>query len=40
MFLDTLFGTGRDLTLWQECARAVLIFAYGLLLMRLSGRIR
>ncbi|MBE7198833.1 MAG: DUF421 domain-containing protein [Parafilimonas terrae] len=38
MFLDTLFGTGRDLTLWQECARAVLIFAYGLLLMRLSGR--
>lgn len=41
-FLDTLFGTlfgtGRDLTLWQECARAVLIFTYGLLLMRLSGR--
>lgn len=36
--LDTLFGTGRDLTLAQECARAVLIFAYGLLLMRLSGR--
>ncbi|MEL6064180.1 MULTISPECIES: DUF421 domain-containing protein [unclassified Methylobacterium] len=36
--LETLFGTAPHLTAWQECARAVLIFAYGLLLMRVSGR--
>lgn len=35
---ETVFGAERDLNLWQECARAALIFAYGLLLVRLSGR--
>lgn len=36
--IETLFGTAPHLTAWQECARAALIFAYGLLLMRISGR--
>jgi uncharacterized membrane protein YcaP (DUF421 family) len=36
--LTTLFGSKNDVTLLQECARAVLVFAYGILLMRLSGR--
>jgi len=35
--LTEIFGT-KDLTMAQECARAVLIFAYGLLLVRLAGR--
>jgi len=37
-FLIGLFGLQNHLTLWQECARAVLIFFYGLLMLRLSGR--
>jgi uncharacterized membrane protein YcaP (DUF421 family) len=36
--LETLFGGLKDLSLAQECARAVLIFFYGLLMLRLSGR--
>ena len=36
--LIDLFGIQNHLTLPQECARAVLIFFYGLLLLRLSGR--
>lgn len=36
--VETIFGRTHDLNAWQECARAVLIFAYGLLLVRLSGR--
>jgi uncharacterized membrane protein YcaP (DUF421 family) len=36
--LDALFGTLHDLSPGQECARAVLIFFYGLLMLRLSGR--
>ena len=35
---ETAFGTERNVTVWQECARAALIFAYGLLLVRISGR--
>jgi uncharacterized membrane protein YcaP (DUF421 family) len=38
MSLDTFFGAGEHLTWWQECARAVLIFAYGLVLVRVAGR--
>lgn len=38
IFLTTLFGVQDHLTTAQECARAVLIFSYGLLLLRLSGR--
>lgn len=37
-FLTNVFGVQNHLTLWQECARAVLIFFYGLLMLRLSGR--
>lgn len=33
-----VFGVQNDLTLLQESARAILIFYYGLLLLRLSGR--
>ena len=36
-FLIALFGVGDDLTTAQEAARAVLIFAYGLALLRLIG---
>ena len=38
MSLDTIFGSDQNLFWWQECARALLIFAYGLLLVRLAGR--
>ncbi len=34
----TIIGAEAPLTWWQESARAVLIFAYGLLLVRLLGR--
>ena len=37
-FFTGLFGVQEHLTLAQECARAVLIFFYGLLMLRLSGR--
>jgi uncharacterized membrane protein YcaP (DUF421 family) len=37
-FLIALFGVQNHLTISQEAARAVLIFGYGLLLLRLSGR--
>ena len=33
-----LFGTEHDLNWMQECARALLVFFYGLLVLRLSGR--
>ena len=36
-FFVALFGVQGHLTVAQEAARAVLIFAYGLLLLRLSG---
>ena len=36
--MDAIFGVGNDLTVGQECARAVVVFTYGLLLLRLSGR--
>jgi uncharacterized membrane protein YcaP (DUF421 family) len=36
--MEFLFGGMKDLTLAQECARAVLIFFYGLAMLRLSGR--
>ena len=36
--LHELFGTVRAVTWWQECLRAVLIFAYGLALVRIAGR--
>jgi uncharacterized membrane protein YcaP (DUF421 family) len=36
--LDAIFGGMKDLTLAQECTRAVLVFFYGLVMLRLSGR--
>jgi uncharacterized membrane protein YcaP (DUF421 family) len=36
--LDAIFGAGSDLTWWQECNRAALIFIYGLVLLRIAGR--
>jgi uncharacterized membrane protein YcaP (DUF421 family) len=38
MSLAEVFGTQHDFSIAQECARATLIFFFGLALMRLSGR--
>ena len=35
---DAAFGSGAHLAWWQECLRAILIFGYGLLLVRAAGR--
>ena len=35
--LETIFG-GKEPDFVQECARAILIFCYGLTMLRLSGR--
>jgi uncharacterized membrane protein YcaP (DUF421 family) len=35
--LEAIFG-GQHPNTWQECARAVLIFAFGYLLLRFTGR--
>ncbi len=36
--LDSIFGTMQHVTWWQECLRAVAVFGYGLLLVRITGR--
>ena len=36
--METVFGVEHNVSLAQECARAVLIFFYGLALLRLTGR--
>jgi uncharacterized membrane protein YcaP (DUF421 family) len=36
--LEFVFGPTGHINWWQECARAAVIFAYGLVLVRLSGR--
>jgi uncharacterized membrane protein YcaP (DUF421 family) len=36
--LTSLFGVEHHVSFFQECARAVLIFFYGLVLLRISGR--
>ena len=36
--MDDIFGTLGHVSWQQECARAVLIFAYGLALVRFAGR--
>ena len=36
--MEMLFGIKDHLTLAQECARAVLIFFYGLIALRISGK--
>jgi uncharacterized membrane protein YcaP (DUF421 family) len=35
---DVVFGPTENIDWWQECARAALIFIYGLALVRLAGR--
>jgi len=37
-WLQDVFGANKGLDWEQECARAVLIFLYGLLLVRVAGR--
>ncbi|MCP8940915.1 DUF421 domain-containing protein [Alsobacter sp. SYSU M60028] len=37
-WLTTIFGRTNDISALQECARAVVVFAYGLALVRLLGR--
>jgi uncharacterized membrane protein YcaP (DUF421 family) len=36
--VEAIFGSGSDLFWYQECARAALIFVYGLVLVRIAGR--
>jgi uncharacterized membrane protein YcaP (DUF421 family) len=36
--MEAIFGGMQDLTPLQECARALLVFIYGLVMLRLSGR--
>lgn len=36
--MDDIFGTTAHVTWMQECARAALIFFYGLLVVRVAGR--
>ena len=36
--LQAVFGVQHHLVWWQECCRAVLIFCFGLAMVRLAGR--
>lgn len=36
--LSEIFGANASLSWWQECARAAVIFFYGLALVRIAGR--
>src|SRR5207237_1265820 len=36
--IDQIFGTSQGIAPLQECARAVVVFFYGLLLLRMPGR--
>jgi uncharacterized membrane protein YcaP (DUF421 family) len=36
--MEEVFGATGNVSWYQECARSVLIFAYGLALVRISGR--
>lgn len=38
IILENLFGTAQSLAWWQECLRALVVFLYGLMLLRCSGR--
>src|SRR3954447_9357628 len=35
---EAVFGADAQLAWWQGCARAVVVFAYGLALVRIAGR--
>lgn len=36
--LEDIFGPIGSVSTWQECARALLVFVYGLFLVRIAGR--
>ncbi len=36
--MDTIFGQLGHLTWWQECDRALVVFIYGLVIVRVAGR--
>ena len=36
--MDGFFGTTGQVLWWQECTRAVLVFVFGLVLVRVAGR--
>lgn len=36
--MEAIFGSEHAINVWQECTRAGVIFFYGLVLLRLSGR--
>ena len=38
MGLEDIFGSKDHITTGQECARALVVFAYGLVLVRVAGR--
>lgn len=38
MTIESVLGTIHNVSVGQECARAALVFIYGLILLRLSGR--
>lgn len=38
MDLTQFFGSTHEITWWQECARTVVVFCYGLAVVRLAGR--
>ncbi len=37
-WIDATFGNGPNVSMAQECARAVIIFAWGFVLIRFAGR--
>ena len=37
---ESLFGTSSPIAWWQQCDRAVVVFVYGLVLVRLGQRRR
>ena len=38
MDLTQIFGSTHAVTWWQECTRTVVVFCYGLAVVRLAGR--
>src|ERR1700753_238535 len=36
--MEAVFGTEHHVTVLQQCARGTLVFSYGFLILRLSGR--
>jgi len=38
MTADAIFGQLGHLTWWQECGRAIVVFIYGLAIVRVAGR--